>query len=180
MKCLCSAAGWTLSPARLWTNQLLPKIAILSHSWVLHRQNSWHFFTIGSNWDFSTKNDKICFFNQASLAIYHHRPIKSGVSRICSKYKLWIYRIVKKPRYKKFVSLLRFMWKNLHIKSFCWFWFAGKIVDWVVFSSSKNCLIKVNLCKTLSSKAQSEFILKIPVMWCQLAHIVRHGNADQS
>ena len=47
-------------------------------------------------------------------------------SRVGSRCKLWIYRIVDKKRYKILVNLWRFMWRDLQHKSICWYCHAGR------------------------------------------------------
>ena len=47
-------------------------------------------------------------------------------AQVCSRCKLWIYRFLKKQRYKVIVNLWQFMWKNFISKAFVYLATAGR------------------------------------------------------
>ena len=122
---LCSAAGYILPPARLWItsmNIVFVQEIVFSYHWSVHPSPEIRYlFTIGSKLEpFNQNLTKFTFLSTlpANLRCYAKRNSKPWV---CSRCTLWIYRFVKKQRYKVLVDLWRFMLRILKFKRNRWF-----------------------------------------------------------
>ena len=77
------------------------------------------YLQLAQTWNFSTKTwPKFTFLSTVSDTLWCYAK-RNWKSRVCSKCKFWIYRLVKK-RYKILVNVSRVIRKDLQLKSICW------------------------------------------------------------
>ena len=83
-------------------------------------------------WNFLTKTwQKLLFLSTLSDTLWCYAK-RNWKSRVCSRCKFWVYRFVKKQRYKLFVNLWRFMWRDLQFKSICWYCYCWQ-TSWIEY-----------------------------------------------
>ena len=103
-------------------------ISLISPSETGKSQLIYNWLEIGS---FQPKFDKNYFIYQhyqpATSRCYAKRNWKSW---FCSRCKLWMYTLGKKQLYNVLVDLRRFMWRDLQMKSVCWYCYCWK-TSWI-------------------------------------------------
>ena len=138
-------------------------------------------FTLGSqNWNFVSKVWQKLLFYQHSQPLYDVMR-KKGINS--SLFKAWILNI--KTHWETTVQSTCYS-LTIHVKKFA----IGKrllillmvedVVDWVLFTLSRNCFIKANLGDTLSSRTRSLFSSILTVKWCNSTGLVHSWVWDQS
>ena len=93
---------------------------------------------------FNQNLTKFIFLSTLPATLWCH-AISDWKSRVCSRCKLWIYRFVKKQRYKILVNIWGFIWRDLQFRSICWYcycwessWFDYYYIKLNLFHQSKH------------------------------------------
>ena len=117
---LCNVAGYVLPSTRLWTNYLLQKIEVLLLGWSFRNWKILASLQLAKNWNISTKVwQNILFLSTFPISLRCYAKV-NWKSWVFAGSKLWIHWFFKKQRYKMFVNIWRFLWRDLQLKSLFW------------------------------------------------------------